>query len=103
MVVTAAILMAALGGSVLSVDAVADFPRGYFDTKVRQSFQRHVMASWPGPTELMRRWAVAARRLYASGAPWLELTVLRPDSEQNRERRDQLIKWFEPLLAPNGG
>ena len=56
MVVTAVILMAALGGSVLSADAVADFPGGYFDTRGRESFQRDVMASWPGPTELMRLW-----------------------------------------------
>ena len=56
MAVTAVILMAALSGSVLSPVAVADFPGGYFDTRVRESFQRHVMASWPGPTELMRLW-----------------------------------------------
>lgn len=56
MTVTAVVLMAAIGGSVLSPGAVADFPGGYFDTQVRENFQRHVMASWPGPTELMRLW-----------------------------------------------
>ncbi|MFC2144310.1 hypothetical protein ACFLQM_01345 [Acidobacteriota bacterium] len=56
MAVTTMVLMAALSGSVLSPGAVTDFPGGYFDTRVRESFQRHVMASWPGPTELMRLW-----------------------------------------------
>ena len=56
MVVTTVVLMAALSGSALSPEAVMTFPGGYFDTRVRENFQRYVMASWPGPTELMRRW-----------------------------------------------
>jgi len=56
MAVTSVVLMAALSGSLLSPGAVAYFPGGYFDTHGRESFQRHVMASWPGPTELMRLW-----------------------------------------------
>ncbi len=56
MVVTTVILMAALSGSAFSPAAVVNFPGAYFDTRVRENFQRYVMASWPGPTELMRRW-----------------------------------------------
>ena len=56
MVVTTVILMAALSGSALSPRAVMDFPGGYFDSQVRENFQRYVMASWPGPTELMHLW-----------------------------------------------
>jgi len=56
MAVTAVVLMAALSGSVLSAGAVTYFPGRYFDTWERENFQRHVMASWPGPTELMRLW-----------------------------------------------
>jgi len=56
MAVTSLVLMAALGGSVLSPGAVTYFPGRYFDTHGRENFQRHVMASWPGPTELMRLW-----------------------------------------------
>lgn len=56
MVVTTVVLMAALSGSAVSTGAVMDFPGGYFDTRVREKFQRNVMASWPGPTELMRLW-----------------------------------------------
>jgi len=56
MAVTAVVLMAALSGSVLSPTAVTYFPGGYFDARERERFQRHVMASWPGPTELMRLW-----------------------------------------------
>ncbi len=56
MAVTAVVLMAALSGSVLSAGSVTYFPGGYFDTHGRENFQRHVKASWPGPTELMRLW-----------------------------------------------
>ena len=56
MVVTTVCLMLALSGSALSPGAVKDFPGGYFDTRVRENFQRYVMASWPGPTELVRLW-----------------------------------------------
>jgi hypothetical protein len=56
MAVTAVVLMAALSGSVLSAGSVTYFPGKYFDTWERENFQRHVMASWPGPTELMRLW-----------------------------------------------
>ena len=56
MVVTTVVLMAALSGSALSPGAVTDFPGRYFDTRVRENFQRYVKASWPGPTELMRLW-----------------------------------------------
>jgi hypothetical protein len=56
MSMTAVVLTAALSGSVLSAEEVTHFPGGYFDTRVREPFQRRVMASWPGPTELMRLW-----------------------------------------------
>ena len=57
MVVTTVVLMAALSGSAFSPGAVMDFPGRYFDTRVRENFQRYVKASWPGPTELMRLWS----------------------------------------------
>lgn len=45
-------------------------------------------------------WPLAARRLYTCGGPWVELSVLQPDSKQNRQRRDDLVGWYEPLRAP---
>lgn len=56
MAVTSLILMAALSGSVFSPGPVTYFPGRYFNTHGREILQRHVMASWPGPTELMRLW-----------------------------------------------
>jgi hypothetical protein len=38
-------------------------------------------------------WAIAARRLYACGGRYSELSVLRASSPENRERRDSLVKW----------
>ena len=41
-----------------------------------------------------RWWAVAARRLYECGGPWMELSVLQAPSKENRSRRDFLVNWF---------
>jgi hypothetical protein len=41
-------------------------------------------------------WLLAARRLYACGGPWVELSALQPDSDSNRDRRDRLIEWYSP-------
>jgi hypothetical protein len=41
-----------------------------------------------------RWWAIASRRLYECGGPWMELSVLRASSEENRSRRNSLMKWF---------
>lgn len=41
-----------------------------------------------------RWWAMAARRLYECGGPWVELTVLQADSAQNHRRRDGLVTWY---------
>jgi len=41
-------------------------------------------------------WSMAARRLYACGGPWHQLAVLRPDTKQNRARRDRMVKWYKP-------
>jgi hypothetical protein len=49
--------------------------------------------------EAPRWWPLAARRLYACGGPWVELSVLQSDSERNRDRRDELIKWYRPSGA----
>jgi len=43
-----------------------------------------------------RWWALAARRLYASGGPWYELSVLRPDTDDNGRRRNELSSWYSP-------
>jgi hypothetical protein len=40
-------------------------------------------------------WAVASRRLYECGGPWVELSVLQSDSETNRQRREWLVGWFQ--------
>lgn len=40
-----------------------------------------------------RWWAVAARRLYECGGPWVELSVLHADSAESRQRRDRLVRW----------
>jgi hypothetical protein len=39
-------------------------------------------------------WPLAARRLYACGGPWYELSILRPDTKENRARRDRLNGWY---------
>ena len=44
-----------------------------------------------------RWWALAARRLYASGGPWYELSVLRPESKDNQRRRNELSHWYSPI------
>jgi hypothetical protein len=44
-------------------------------------------------------WMLASRRLYACGGPWLELSALDPDSEQNRAMRLEILRWFQPLKA----
>jgi hypothetical protein len=41
-----------------------------------------------------RWWPLAARRLYVCGGPWYELSFLRPDSKENRARRDKLDRWY---------
>jgi hypothetical protein len=50
------VLATAVSGPVLSHAAMAYFPGQFFDTRLREPLQRAVMASWPGPTELMRLW-----------------------------------------------
>lgn len=49
--------------------------------------------------ENSRWWALAARRLYACGGPWVKLSALRPDSDHNQELRPQLIDWFKPFYG----
>lgn len=44
-----------------------------------------------------RWWMLAARRLYACGAPWYEFSVLQPDGDRNRDLRNRLLAWYEPL------
>ncbi len=39
-------------------------------------------------------WAMAARQLYDCGGPWRELSVLQPESDLMRERRQDLLKFF---------
>jgi len=45
---------------------------------------------------LPRWWMLAAKRLYACGAPWYELSALNPDREQNRVAREFLVNWYQP-------
>jgi hypothetical protein len=59
MAVTAVVLAAALTSSVLSTDAVSYFPGDFYNSRARTALQRQVMASWPGPTELLRMWGDA--------------------------------------------
>jgi hypothetical protein len=44
-----------------------------------------------------RWWMLAARRLYSCGAPWYDFSVLRPDSDRNKDLQRQLLSWYEPL------
>jgi hypothetical protein len=39
-------------------------------------------------------WAMAARQLYDCGGPWRELSVLQPESDLMRERRQDLLRFF---------
>lgn len=41
-----------------------------------------------------RWWATAARRLYECGGPWTQLSVLQASSDENRSRRDFLMRWY---------
>ena len=41
-----------------------------------------------------RWWMVAARRLYACGGPFYELSALNPDREANKKLRNGLISWY---------
>lgn len=41
-----------------------------------------------------RWWAIASRRLYECGGPWVELSVLQAPSKENRASRNSLMKWF---------
>ena len=47
-----------------------------------------------------RWWKLAARRLYACGGPWVELSALSPGGSRDRERKKRLLEWFGPL-RPN--
>jgi len=41
-----------------------------------------------------RWWAVAARQMYACGGPWVEMSVLQADTEENRRRQESLVNWY---------
>jgi len=45
--------------------------------------------------------SVAARQLYDCGGPWIELSVLRAGSEEEKDRRQSLIRWFNLSKFPN--
>lgn len=45
---------------------------------------------------LPRWWMLAAKRLYACGGPWYELSALDAESEQNRVARELLVNWYRP-------
>ena len=42
-------------------------------------------------------WMLAARRLYACGAPWFEFSVLRPDNDRNEALHKRLLDWYQPI------
>jgi hypothetical protein len=46
-------------------------------------------------------WSVAARQLYDCGGPWIELSVLQAESEQNEARRESLLRWFKLVNRPH--
>jgi hypothetical protein len=39
-------------------------------------------------------WAAAARELYRCGGPPVALSILRPETQENKERRAFLLGWF---------
>ncbi|MCK5375953.1 MAG: hypothetical protein KAJ97_02660 [Acidobacteria bacterium] len=41
-------------------------------------------------------WMLAARRLYACGGPWFELSTLDRDKERTRELRERMLAWYKP-------
>ena len=51
--------------------------------------------------DVPRWWPLAARRLYACGGPWYELSSLNPESGHNMQLRRQLSAWYKPA-KPKG-
>lgn len=43
-----------------------------------------------------RWWMLAARRLYACGGPWYELSALQPETKRNEDLRYKLSAWYKP-------
>jgi hypothetical protein len=56
MAATTLLLVSMMGASVVSSEAVRWFPGGYYNSRVRVGFQREVMESWPGPSQLLQLW-----------------------------------------------
>lgn len=54
--VLSVLLASALGASVVSSEEAQWFPGDYFHSRARESLQRRVMTSWPGPTALVGLW-----------------------------------------------
>lgn len=46
-------------------------------------------------------WAMATRRLYECGGPWLEIQALAPEREPGPSHRTRLLEWYRPLM-PKG-
>jgi hypothetical protein len=56
MIVTTLLMMSLTRSSVVYSEAVRWFPGDYYDSRARVEFQRQVMESWPGPSQLLRLW-----------------------------------------------
>jgi len=56
MAVTALLVVSMMGASAVSSEATRWFPGDYYHARVEAGFQREVMESWPGPSQLLRLW-----------------------------------------------
>ena len=68
------------------------------DGDVADPFSAESCGIWLG---VLRRdipfwWPMASRKLYACGGPWFEFSALQPESDHNKQVRDQLSAWYEP-------
>jgi hypothetical protein len=109
MAMTAVVLSAALTTSVLSTGAVSYFPGDFYNSRARTAFQRQVMASWPGPAELLRMWNDAELTeeqrvaLLLGGSVYHDpilMTAYRQALESKSQRlRQAAIYGYHDLLA----
>ncbi len=56
MSVTILLMVSMMGASAVSSEATRWFPGDFYHSRVEAGFRREVMASWPGPGQLLRLW-----------------------------------------------
>ncbi len=56
MSMTTLLLVSMMGASAVSSEATRWFPGNFYHSRVEAGFQREVMESWPGPSQLLRLW-----------------------------------------------